>query len=164
MKKILPFLIFLVLPMLLFGSEPLRETINFNRDWKFKLGDYPGAEAPTYKDSDWFAIGLPHSFSIPYFLSKDFYIGYGWYRKSFDCKPEWANKRIFLQFEAAFQDAEVYVNGSRIGEHKGGYTGFSMDITAAVKPDANVIAVRLNNKWDPRLAPRGTHVFRRHLP
>jgi beta-galactosidase/beta-glucuronidase len=97
-----------------------RENINFNRDWKFKLGDYPGAEAPTYKDSDWSAIGLPHSFSIPYFLSKDFYIGYGWYRKSFDCKPEWANKRIFLQFEAAFQDAEVYVNGSRIGEHKGG--------------------------------------------
>jgi beta-galactosidase len=160
MKKILPFLIFLVLPMLLFGSEPLRENINFNRDWKFKLGDYPGAEAPTYKDSDWSAIGLPHSFSIPYFLSKDFYIGYGWYRKSFDCKPEWANKRIFLQFEAAFQDAEVYVNGSRIGEHKGGYTGFSMDITAAVKPGANVIAVRLNNKWDPRLAPRaGEHTF-----
>jgi len=138
----------------------VRQTINVNRDWKFQLGDFPGAEAPSYDDSGWQSIGLPHSFSIPYFLSKDFYVGYGWYRKNFDFKPEWANKRLFLQFEAAFQDAEVYVNGTRIGEHKGGYTGFWMDITLAVKPGVNVIAVRLNNNWNPQLAPRaGEHTF-----
>jgi len=142
------------------GAEPLRQDININRDWKFQLGDYPGAEVTAYDDSTWQAIGLPHSFSIPYFLSKDFYIGYGWYRKHFDVKPEWANKRIFLQFEGAFQDAEIFVNGTSIGEHKGGYTGFSMDITQAAKPGDNLIAVRLNNKWNPRLAPRaGEHTF-----
>jgi hypothetical protein len=160
MKKLLLLFILMMLTGSLWASESLRENININRDWKFKLGDYPGAETPAYDDTGWESIGLPHSFSIPYFLSKDFYIGYGWYRKSFDFKPGWANKRIFLQFEAAFQDAEVFVNGTRIGEHKGGYTGFSMDITQAVKPGANVIAIRLNNNWDPRLAPRaGEHTF-----
>src|SRR5206468_2331535 len=56
--------------------------------------------------------------------------------------------------------AEVFVNGVRVGEHRGGYTGFSIDVTAAVHPGRNVIAVRANNEWDPRLQPRaGEHVF-----
>ena len=137
-----------------------RQALNINRDWRFQLGDYPGAEKETYNDASWSSVGLPHSFSIPYFGSKSFYTGYGWYRKHIDYQPVWAGKRVFLQFEAAFQDAEVFVNGQRIGEHKGGYTGFSMDITSALKPGASLLAVRLNNKWNPRLAPRaGEHTF-----
>ena len=41
-------------------------------------GDYTGAERTDYDDSSWETIGIPHSFSIPYFMSKDFYTGYGW--------------------------------------------------------------------------------------
>jgi len=72
---------------------------------------------------------------------------------------------LFLEFEGAFQDAEVFVNGRRLGEHKGGYTGFSLDITGSAQTGDNLVAVRLNNRWDPQLAPRaGEHVFqRRHL-
>ena len=59
-----------------------------------------------------------------------------------------------------FQVAELFVNGKRIGEHKGGYTGFTFDITDAVKTGDNVVAVRVNNNWDARLAPRaGEHTF-----
>jgi beta-galactosidase/beta-glucuronidase len=54
----------------------------------------------------------------------------------------------------------VFVNGKRAGGHNGGYTDFSVDITAAVKNGDNVVAVRVNNLWNPRLAPRaGEHVF-----
>jgi hypothetical protein len=137
-----------------------RLRINFNREWKFQLGDYPGAEASGYDDRKWDDIGLPHSFSEPYFLSAQFYTGYGWYRKHFTAPDDWSGKRINLDFDAAFQDAELFVNGRRMGEHKGGYTGFTFDITDAVKPGDNVVAVRLNNKWNPQLAPRaGEHVF-----
>ncbi|WP_442795958.1 glycoside hydrolase family 2 TIM barrel-domain containing protein [Pelobium manganitolerans] len=137
-----------------------RSKINFNRDWKFKIGDHKGAEATTFKDQDWEHISLPHSFSMPYFMSKDFYTGYGWYRKTFKTSSDFENKHLFLDFEGAFQDAEIFLNGERVGEHKGGYTGFSIDITDAVKSGDNVLAVRLNNLWNSRLAPRaGEHVF-----
>ena len=72
----------------------------------------------------------------------------------------WRGKRINLEFDGAFQVAEVFVNGRRIGEHKGGYTGFTFDITDAVKTGDNVVAVRVNNLWNARLAPRaGEHTF-----
>ena len=58
-----------------------REIVNLNREWTYKRGDYTGAQRADYDDSSWEFIGLPHSFSIPYFMSKDFYTGYGWYRK-----------------------------------------------------------------------------------
>ena len=129
----------------LLAAEPLRQRLNLNREWKFQLGDHPGAETVAYDDSTWEAVGLPHSFSIPYFQSKDFYTGYGWYRKTLDIPAAWSGKQFSVEFDGAFQEAEVFVNGRRVGAHKGGYTGFSVDITDAVKSGANLLAVRLNN-------------------
>ena len=137
-----------------------RQNLNFNQSWAFQLGDVPGAQAADYSDSAWENIGLPHSFSLPYFAADKFYVGYGWYRKHFDVPAAWAGKRVNLEFDGVFQVAEVFVNGRRVGEHKGGYTGFTVDITDAVKPGDNVVAVRVNNLWNARLAPRaGEHVF-----
>ncbi len=141
-------------------SQPVRSKLNFNNGWKFKLGDYKGAEAITYDDAKWETIGLPHSFSIPYFMSSDFYTGYGWYRKNFEIPAAYKEKRLFMEFEGAFQDAEIFVNGKKAGAHKGGYTGFNIDITKLTKTGSNVLAVRLNNMWNPCLAPRaGEHTF-----
>jgi catechol 2,3-dioxygenase-like lactoylglutathione lyase family enzyme len=158
-KPISIFLAALFFASSLFAAGPLRQRLNINREWKFELGDHPGAEVSGYDDSKWETVGLPHSFSIPYFQGKDFYTGYGWYRKNFDVPAAWSGRRIFLEFDGAFQDAEIFVNGKRIGEHKGGYTGFSMDITDAAQSGGNVLAVRLNNNWNPRLAPRAGDSF-----
>ena len=142
-------------------APSLRETLNFNREWKFLIGDHPGAEATSFDDADWDNIGLPHSFSMPYFAATNsFYVGYGWYRKSFDVPADWHGKRLFLDFEGAFQEAEIFVNGQKVGFHQGGYTGFEVDITDAAATGRNLVAVRLNNNWNPRLAPRaGEHQF-----
>ena len=96
----------LLFPFLLLAAEPPRQTINFNREWKFQLGDHPGAEVAGYDDSKWDDIGLPHSFSIPYFASPRFYTGYGWYRKHFAAPENWTGKKLFLEFDGAFQDAK----------------------------------------------------------
>ena len=132
---------------------------NLNREWKFCRGDVAGAEQIQFDDSSWQPIGLPHTFDLPYFRTPEFYVGYGWYRKTFELgKP--GSRRAFLEFGGVFQVAEVFVNGTRVGEHRGGYTAFSIEITTALRPGANVIAVRVNNLWDPRLAPRaGEHIF-----
>ena len=138
----------------------VRELINLNRGWTYLRGDHPGAEQVDYDDSEWEHIGLPHSFSIPYFLSSDFYTGYGWYRRTVDLSNADMRKDIFLEFDGVFQEAEIYVNGSLAGTHRGGYTGFSVRITPYARPGHNVVAVRVNNLWRADLAPRGgEHVF-----
>lgn len=140
--------------------ESLRQVFNLNRDWKFVLGDPHDAGKRVCDETGWEDIGLPHSFSLPYFRSAGFYQGYGWYRRHIDVPAGWAGRRLCLEFDGVFQVAEVFVNGRRIGEHKGGYTGFTFDITDAVRPGDNLLAVRVNNLWDPRVAPRaGEHVF-----
>lgn len=145
---------------ILWASNSDREVINLNREWLYCRGDYSGAEQADYDDSEWEPIGLPHSFSIPYFLSKDFYTGYGWYRKTVDFTPNDLKKDLFLEFDGVFQEAEVYINGQLAGTHRGGYTGFNVRITPYAKPGANLIAVRVNNLWQADVAPRGgEHVF-----
>lgn len=141
-------------------ADSPRQTINFNRGWKYCQGDFDHAARPGFDDSEWEKIGLPHSFSTPYFMSKDFYVGYGWYRKAFPVKKEILGKKSFLEFDGVFQEAEIFVNGHLAGTHKGGYTGFSIDISAYLKEGKNLVAVRVNNCWRPDLAPRaGEHVF-----
>ncbi|MGC4074899.1 MAG: glycoside hydrolase family 2 TIM barrel-domain containing protein [Nibricoccus sp.] len=139
----------------------LRQVVNFNRDWLFKRGDIADAAATDYDCASWERVGLPHSFSIPYFAAgSEFYVGYGWYRKAFEIPAEWTGRRLFLDFEGAFQEAEIFVNGRPVGRHLGGYTGFEIEITDVAKTGSNVVAVRLNNLWNPRLAPRaGEHAF-----
>lgn len=137
-----------------------REVVNLNREWTYQRGDFPGAERAAYDDSRWEHIGLPHSFSIPYFLSSEFYTGYGWYRKTLPLSREDLRKELYLEFDGVFQEAEIYVNGSLAGTHRGGYTGFSVRVTPFARQGDNQVAVRVNNLWRPDLAPRGgEHVF-----
>lgn len=137
-----------------------REVVNLNREWTYQRGDFPGAERAAYDDSRWEHIGLPHSFSIPYFMSSEFYTGYGWYRKTLPLSREDLRKELYLEFDGVFQEAEIYVNGSLAGTHRGGYTGFCVRITPFAQQGDNQVAVRVNNLWRPDLAPRGgEHVF-----
>ncbi len=141
-------------------ANAARTKTNVDRGWKFLLGDDARASAPGFDDSRWQYVNLPHSFSEPYFRSPDFYVGYGWYRRHVRVDAATLKGQAFLEFEGAFQDAEVFVNGKKAGEHLGGYTGFSMNVTGDLHAGDNVIAVRVNNLWNGQLNPRaGEHVF-----
>ncbi len=133
---------------------------NFNQSWKFKRADVTGAEATAFDDSSWGNVGLPHSFNLPNFLSTKFYVGYGWYRKHFTVPASWSSKSVAIEFQAAFDQAQIYVNGKQVGQHIGGYNGFSIDITSAIQTGDNVVAVRLNNNWNAQIPPiTGDHIF-----
>jgi hypothetical protein len=156
----LPCLLLLFVCPALHASDSPRQKLLIDAGWRFQPGDIAGAERPGFDDQHWQSIGLPHSFGMPYFGASRFYIGYGWYRRHLQLAALKPDQRAALEFEAAFQDAQVFVNGAEVGAHQGGYTGFSFDITAALKPGDNVIAVRLNNNWNPQLNPRaGEHNF-----
>jgi len=144
-------------------SPTKRTILPQNKSWKFIKQNVSGAEAVGFNDGAWQSIHLPHSFEMPYWmtdLAQPPYIG--WYRKHFsiDASIIADKKRVFIQFEGAFLVAEVYINGTQIGEHKGGYTGFSYDITSAIHSGDNVIAVKLDATWNAQIAPRaGEHIF-----
>lgn len=130
-----------------------------NRDWSFTFGNPANAQAVDH-DAPWRRVDLPHSFSEPYFLGTGFYVGHGWYRKNLDVPAGAIGRRISLEFDGVFQDAVIWVNGHKAGRHVGGYTGFSVDITPYAKAGRNVLAVHVNNVWNPRVAPRaGEHAF-----
>src|SRR3954447_20111008 len=122
----------------------MRERITINRAWKFARGDHPGAEAAAFDDSRWESVGLPHTFDLPYFRTPEFYVGVGWYRKRINGRGLPFGKWLAgtLEFDGAFQVATIFMNGKRVGEHRGGYTGF--DIDCGFEREENVLAVRVS--------------------
>ena len=64
-----------------------------------------------------------------------------------------SNDRTFLRFEAASLVADVYLNGTKLGQHRGGFTGFTFEITDAMKPGPNLLAVRVDNTRFDDIAP-----------
>ena len=124
-----------------------------NNGWTFAFGQQAGAETdPT--DPGWFDVGLPHSFDLPDFREQRFYTGYGCYRRRVEVREEWIGSWIALEFLGVFQVADVFVNGVQVGRHEGGYTPFVVDVTSAVRAGANEVFVRVDNLWNPELAPR----------
>lgn len=69
-----------------------------------------------------------------------------WYRRDFEIPKSWAGKRVLLHFGAVDWKCDVWVNGTKVGSHTGGYTPFTMDITNALWEKGNKIKVRV---WDP---------------
>lgn len=115
-----------------------------DQNWRFVRMDMPGAEAPSFNDSHWQKLNLPHTWNN--YDGQDggnnYYRGPGWYRTHLSIP---GGKNYFLRFDAASTVADVYVNGTFIGEHRGNFAAFCFDITRAVHPGDNVIAVRVDN-------------------
>lgn len=68
-----------------------------------------------------------------------------WYRRSFTVPTAWKNQRVMVHFGAVNYEASVAVNGRIVGSHKGGFDGFSFDISDKLKPGANEITVAVTN-------------------
>jgi beta-glucuronidase len=74
-----------------------------------------------------------------------FYEGTIWYKKSFDYQRR-PNTRLFVHFGAANYVADVYLNGEKVGQHEGGFTGFNFEITKLVRDTGNFLVVKVDNK------------------
>ena len=137
-------------------TAPPRIEYTVNDGWRYADGPAPGAEAPTYDDDSWERVSLPHTWNRDAATaeSPDYRRGVGWYRRPLTLDPSLEGRRLFLRFEGANQVADVFVNGGRVGRHVGGYTGFTIDITDAVRFDGeNTLAVRVDNAHDPDIPP-----------
>ena len=77
-----------------------------------------------------------------------------WYRREFVLPPDFNQGRVLLHFGAVDQTATVYLNGREIGGHKGGYTPFTLDITAALQSE-NLLTVKVQDDTEDSLFARG---------
>ncbi len=147
-----------VLIFSLIAESNAGQDIRFSDGWKFYLGDASGAQATTFSDASWATVYLPHTPRIELnYNTSSIYMGVCWYRKSFVPDPSFLGKKCFLEFEAAMQTAQVYVNGALAATHLGGYTPFVIDITSALASGAaTVIAVRLDNTASSSFPPGNT--------
>ena len=175
--KLTAFLLFVIalFPALSKGQASTR-TLLFDGNWSFHLGGAQGAESPGFDDSQWRKLDLPHDWSIedlpntsspfnPNAISQvngGFTTGgTAWYRKSFTLRPEQKGKRIVIQFDGVYMNAEVWLNGQSVGSHPYGYTSFWFDITDKVKSDsANVLAVKVRNEGENSRWYSGSGIYR----
>jgi len=70
-----------------------------------------------------------------------------WYRRTFEIPKKWNDKRVLLHFGAVDWDATVWLNGKKLGNHRGGYDPFTFDVTDVLKEGAKqeiIVSV-----WDP---------------
>jgi len=146
-------------------SSP-RAVYNFNPGWKFAFGDVNGVEQPTFDDSAWDNISLPHTWnetdSYRRYIShsggdRGKKNGIGWYRKHFKLPAGANDQKVFLQFDGMRQAGRFFLNGQFIGLHEDGITAMGLDITKVVKFDGqdNVLAVKVDN--DPRYREEATN-------
>lgn len=81
-----------------------------------------------------------------------FYEGTVWYRKKFLTSPQ-SNKKYILYFGAANYEAHVYLNGKKLGVHKGGFTPFQFDVTGKLSNGENFVVVKVDNTRHPDEIP-----------
>lgn len=137
------------------SSFSQRQDISLNNNWLTIATSndqvLPANSYQTTITNSWKKVNVPHNW--------DQYEGYrrllhgnrhgdSWYRKTFTSKQSKTGKRFFLFFEGVGSYATVYLNNKKVGEHIGGRTTFTLDVTDVIKTDGTVnqLAVRA---WHP---------------
>ncbi len=125
-------------------------------NWRFIRQDVSGAQNPTFDDSTWTNLSLPHTWNNldGQDGGNNYYRGIGWYRTHYTVDGSYSGRKVFLKFNGAFLVTDVYVNGNLLGEHQGGFAAFAFDVTPYVNFGAdNVIAVKVNNAFNTNIPP-----------
>lgn len=119
-----------------------------NQDWLFGGRYLMGAEAPDYSEAAFSSVTLPHIVTP---LSWGDWNPSSWeevwiYRRHVP-KSVAAAGRVFVDFEGVMTTATVYLNGVELGQHQGGYLPFSVELTAGLTEDDNVLALTVDATW-----------------
>ncbi len=130
------------------------DTVSFCTGWLFGVASQ-GSSLPGFDDSAFATVTLPHTVAP---LSWQDWDPASWervwvYRKHFDAPPGPGGMRTFLDFAAAMTRATVTLNGVEVADHLGGYLPFSAEITRALRPAGNVLAVRLDSTFNLNVPP-----------
>jgi beta-galactosidase len=135
-----------------------RININLDTGWLFSSSDNAGFSSATANEASFSKVCIPHANALTKhaYQSESAFRFISWYRRHFNPPSSYSGRRFLLEFQAVSTNAVVYVNGAKAGEHRGGYTPFSLDISdkVAVGQD-NVIAVQVDSRQQSGVPPEG---------
>lgn len=158
MKKIIPILLLFFVTVSTYGQErlsmnedwsfeyipkdseryqPVLENYFYNnRQWGSMQWSNDSLMQLSYDESDWRKVDIPHDYVIEGVPNPEamevkgfFKRGIGVYRKTFNLPESDEGKGLWLRFEGAFRNAQIFVNGFKMGSHPSGYTPFRIDIS-----------------------------------
>jgi beta-galactosidase len=176
MKKLLLLFAGMISTIGLMAQNQENGTHHFDTDWRFHRGGALSAENPTFDDSQWRVLDLPHDWSIedlsetnsPFNRDALSQVnggfttgGTGWYRKSFVLPETISAKRIVVQFDGVYMNPEIWINGVSLGSHPYGYTSFWFDLTENVKfGKQNILVVKVRNEGENSRWYSGSGIYR----
>jgi beta-galactosidase len=158
------------------GCDPSKD-LDFavNQDAFAKTGDFKFARVG-YDDSSWRALNLPHDWAVELPFVRDDELqshGYkplgrrypetsiGWYRREFEIPASDAGRRIAVEFDGAFRDILLFVNGCFVGRNDNAYAPFRFDITDFLAIGAkNCIVVRADASYGDGWFYEGAGIYR----
>lgn len=164
----------------LIGNIPSRNTISLNGKWQYIIDPYETGfydyryqeRIETDREAYWnsdvpdnkldkkehgyidkYSINVPGDWN-----SQDskllYYEGTVWYKKSFDYKKLAVSTKAYLYFGAINYRADVYLNGKKLGMHKGGFTPFNFEVpNELLKEKGNFLVVKVDNKRSANEVP-----------
>ncbi len=157
------------LPMRATFKTDQQQTLSLNGVWKFHFSEsvesrLKGFETITYNDASWKDMPVPglwelNGYGVPVYVN----IGYAWkglytnnppvvpeegnyvgqYRRAFDIPAGWNGKPVYLCIGSATSNVRVWVNGKAVGYSEDSKLEARFDITKAVRPGRNVIALEI---------------------
>lgn len=133
----------------------MSERIYIDREWRYRDTFEDGQKGNLMEDAPF--VSLPHSVAVTplHYFDESVYQKISCYQKTVFGKEEWAGKDVFITFEGAAHEAEVYLNGAFLGVHRCGYTAFTFLLKDLKIGEDNLITVRLSSSESLNQPPFG---------
>ena len=108
-------------------SVDAREIYSLNNDWRFFFKEENTSDGARY-------VNIPHTWNLDALTgARSYKQTTASYLRDLYIPNEWSDKRLFLRFHGVQNVADVFINGEHIGEHRGGWTAFTFEITDKVR-------------------------------
>ena len=134
-----------IILLALSGRVPASTRLDLNNDWQFRTDPEQKGETANWQKkppSGTASINVPHTWNLG---RHDGYLGKAWYFRTFELPVQSPDLHVELHFGATFYSSRVWLNGTEIGTHEGGYTAYSFNITPHLQ-QTNYLAVELDNR------------------
>jgi beta-galactosidase len=132
-----------------------------NRNWRYSRSSLEVAHSKDFDDSRFERVVIPHAnVHLPWHgFDEKTYELVSIYRRHFKLPEQARGKRVFVDFEGAMTASVLWINGTRVGEYRGGYTPFSFELTPHLDFSGdNVLAVELDSNERPDIPPFGDEI------
>ena len=145
--------ILIILAVMAYFSVDAREIYSLNNDWRFFFKDENSSDGARF-------VNVPHTWNLDAMTgSRSYNQTTASYLRELYIPAEWSDKRLFLRFHGVQSVADVFLNGEHIGEHRGGWTAFTIEITDKVRFESdNSLHVMVSNAYHNDILPTSTEM------